>query len=384
MNQSAKARAYAICIFSYFTIGCMVLTANTAMDGIITEFGWPDSRGALLITFMSIGNLIMSIVGNMLMDKIGRQNAMRLYAALLAAGFALFALAPMPQLYVLFLLMAGIAWGGINNLDNTVVAELYDGSAMRLNLLHAGFSVGAVLFPLIVGFTARMGVSWRVPVLLVVGMSILLFIFSSLVRMPEKTGGEQETRNENIPYWREAGFYLATLTFFLYVGVENSASAWISGYLQRYNAFFSRIPGQTMVSLMWGMMLVGRLFVAAISTKLNKKTLLIGLAACFLAGMSGLVAFCRVTPLVILSVAVMGLGMSAMYGTTVANANRYATGPALGAGIMYGAGGLGSATIPFVAGLVSDAAGLRVAMGSLCMFLTALLISVILSARVKN
>ena len=73
--KDSRTKPFLLSIFAYFTVGCTVLTANTVLDSIIHEFSWSDSQGGLLITCMSMGNLVMSIVGNLLMEKTGRRGA---------------------------------------------------------------------------------------------------------------------------------------------------------------------------------------------------------------------------------------------------------------------------------------------------------------------
>ena len=90
--KDTRFRPYALCVFSYFVLGCMVLTINTINSAIITEYAWKDSQGALLITFMSLGNLFMSIFGNMLTEKIGRNRTMILYIILAVFGLGVMAL----------------------------------------------------------------------------------------------------------------------------------------------------------------------------------------------------------------------------------------------------------------------------------------------------
>ena len=380
--KDSRTKPFLLSIFAYFTVGCMVLTANTVLDSIITEFSWSDSQGGLIITCMSMGNLFMSIVGNLLMEKTGRRGAMVLYSAMMAASYGLFALMPNPGTFYPLMLIAGLAWGGINSLVNTVVTEMYHGNASKLNIMHACYAIGAVTFPLLVGFMTKSGLSLRVPAGLVAGLGVLLLVLSALTKLPERVRQVDESgKSSDVQFWKELGFYLAVITLFMYVGVESAASSWLSGYLKLVNPFFEQVPAQTMVSLMWAMLLVGRLFFAGISARLDRRMLLVGLSAGFLIGVTGLVLFAANTILAILFTAILGLSMSAIYATAVANSARYVEGSAVAPGIIFGAGGLGSAIIPFVAGLVSDAAGLRMGMASLCLFLLILLAASILNLR---
>lgn len=383
--QDQRTKPFLLSIFAYFTVGCMVLTASTVLDSIISEFSWTNSQGALLITCMSLANLLMSIVGNLLMDKTGRRGAMILYSLFICGSFALFALMPNPATFYPLMIIAGLAWGGINSLVNTVVTEMYHGDASRLNIMHACYAIGAVTFPLLVGFMTQSGITWRAPVVLVALLGVLLLIFTCCTKLPERKGSKDaQGHTEEIKFWKELSFYLSVIVLFTYVGVESAACSWLSGYLKGANPFFVQIPAQTMVSLMWATMLVGRLFFAAMSTKIDRSILLIVLSAGFLLGIGGLVLFAGNTFSAIFFTAVMGLSMSAIYATAVANSTRYVEGSAIAPGIIFGAGGLGSSIVPFVAGAVSDQGGLQLGMASLCIFLAMLLGASIINRSIQR
>lgn len=378
--KDSRTRPYILSLFAYFTIGCMVLTANTVLKSLISEFSWTDSQGGLLISCMSIGNLLMSILGNLLMERTGRRGAMILYGGMVTLSFGLFALSPSPITFYPLMLIAGCAWGGVNSLVNTIVSEMYDGSASRLNIMHACYAVGAVLFPLLVGFITMSGLTWRIPAAMVAGLGVLLVVFSALTALPaRKVLTSDDGHRVEVKFWRELGFYLGVISFFTYVGVETAASSWLSSFLSQQNSFFLQVPSETMVSLMWLTMIVGRLAFAAVGARVDKTVLLIALSGGFLLGMLGIIFLSGNTALAIVSVGFMGLSMSAMYATCVANSARYIACSAVAPGIMFGAGGLGSAVIPYVAGLVSDAGGLKSGMGSLCVFLAILLAAAVLS-----
>ena len=382
MRKDPRLQPYLLCLFSYFVLGCMILTVNTINSPVITEYAWKDSQGGLLITFMSLGNLAMSIAGNMLMDRIGRNRAMMLYIAMACLGLGGMACLHQPEPYYCLMLMVGFAWGGINTLVNTVPTELYDGSSSRLNLMHACYAIGAVLFPLIVGFLLQKGYSWRVPVWIVMGLFAVQMVLSLLIRMPASQAAQADKQDApKLAYRREVPFYLSVLTFFVYVGVESSVSTWLSPYLAQENPMFAEVPSQTMVSLMWLMLLAGRLVFSLVGRKVSSRLLLIILSAAFLLGVGGLVLFGKIPAAAIAFVAMTGLGMTAIYGLAVSVAARYVKGSVAAAGIMFGAGGMGSAVIPYVSGLVSDRLGLRAAMAVLCFFLFVLLVVSIFNLR---
>lgn len=380
--KDRKTQVFLLTLYAYFTIGCMVLTANAALKTIIAEYAWSDAQGGLLISCMSMGNLAASIISGVITDKLGRRRTMMLYGGCITVSYALFALMPSPQLFYPLMVIAGFAWGGINSLDNTIVSELYDGSASRLNVLHACYAAGAVLAPLAVGLVLQQGGSWRIPVWAVCAIAAGLIAFTLATPIPERRSAQSSGAGKStIAFHKELGFYLGVIMFFTYVGVETAACAWLSGYLAQANAFFQKVPSETMVSLMWLTMIVGRLTFAAVGMKLNKQVLLILLSCGFLLGMLGIIFGGGNTVLAIVSVAFMGLSMSAMYAVCVANNARYVSCSAIAPGILFGGGGLGSAVVPYLAGLVSDLRGMQMGMLSLCAFLVVLIIAAAANLR---
>lgn len=375
--KDQRTKPFLLAIFGYFTLGCMVLTAQTAVRWIIEEqagAGWTLDDGTRLITCMSMANLLMSIVGNMLMEKIGRRGAMVIYSGMIVVSFALFALLPNPMTYYPLMIVAGLAWGGINSLVNTVVTELYHGSASRLNVMHACYAIGAVTFPLLMGFMVSANIGWRMPVWIVTGLGVALMIFSLFTKIPGRVQQTDEHgKSSDVKFWKELGFYLSAITLFVYVGVESGVSTFLAGALAAVNPFFEKVPGETMVSLTWAMLLVGRLVFAGVSTKVDRKVLLVLLSAGFLVGVGGVVLFGASTVPAILFTVILGLSMSAIYATAVANADRYVEGSAVAPGIIFGAGGLGSAVIPLIAsGIGHD---MHTSMSYLCVFLGILVIA---------
>lgn len=373
MMKDRRTRSYLLTLYSYFTLGCMVLTVNTALKSLMAEFGWSGGQGGLLISFMSAGNLLTSVLTGFITGRLGRQRTMMLWGGLIALSFVLITLLPTPVLFYPLMLLAGFSWGGVNSIDNTVVSELYDGSASRLNVMHACYAIGAVLMPLVMSFILLRGGSWRVAAWIVAALGVGLVVMAWRIPLPSRPAPAGESERTEVPFLRELGFYLGMVMFFTYVGVETAASAWLPSYLSQADSFFRQVPAETMVSLLWLTIIVGRLVFAAVGTRLNKRVVLVALSAGFLLGMAGLVCFTGHTVLLMLSVAFMGLSMSAMYATCVANNARYMAGSTVAPGLLFGMGGLGSAAVPYLAGLVSDLRGLRAGMASLCVFLAALL-----------
>lgn len=376
IKKRNKNAIFWLMVAGYFILGVMLLTVSTLIKTLIPTFSWSDSQGGLLMTFLSLGNLATSLGNHLVVKRLGRNRSMRMYSLLIVAVFVLAIASPWPGLLFPLMLFAGFSWGGINALVNTVVSDMFPGNTARLNVTHAGFGVGAVLGSLLVGAFTAAGVSWQLPMALVAVFAGLLFLGCLTIDIPERQVQRHASGEERkeIPFWREMRFYMGTLAFFLYVGVESGANAWLSPWLMQVNGLFRTIPSETMVSLLWLTIIVGRLGFASLAKLVNKQALMILLSCGFLLGMIGVTYFSQSTPVAILSVAFMGLSMSAMYATLVANNTRYMVYSAAAPGILFAGGGLGSAIIPFLAGAVSDMSGMKWGMTSLVVFLVMLVV----------
>ena len=119
--KDAKLKPYLLCLFTYFCVGSTVLTANTIMKPIKLENGWSDSQGAMLITCLSIGFLLMSLAGSLIMKKIGRRRMLFLGGGIIAGCFTLMVLCSQPALFFPIMFVAGFSWGGLNTVVSTVV-----------------------------------------------------------------------------------------------------------------------------------------------------------------------------------------------------------------------------------------------------------------------
>lgn len=370
--KDKRFQTYLVMLYAYFSVGCMVLAANTGLQFMIADFGWTDSQGGLFISFLALGNLLASIFTGVACKAISRKRVLLLYGGLMFLCYTIMSLVKTPVLMYPLSFFAGFYWGGVNSITNTTITEMYENAGGKLNFCNACYGVGAVLVPLLISLIVAKGGSWRMCFRLVALLGLGLILLVLVQPIPEMKGSVAESksdRKKSFAFWREIPFYLCATLFFCYVGVESAASSWLPSYLSQYNSAFVEIPSATIVSLLWLTLIIGRLLCAGPGAKINHKLLLIFLSAGFLVGVISMVCFVNNTVLLLASVVFTGLSMSGMYATCVTNSARYVASSPIGAGILFGMSGLGSSIIPYVAGLVSDGFGLRTGMASLCVFL---------------
>lgn len=371
-TNRSKTRLFYGCCWIYFALGAMVLATSAVLRTLMAELGWSAAQGGLLVTLQATGNLLSSLSGGLCLKALGRRRALALAVACGALGFAGLTQAVSPALAYPLIFLTGVFWGLSNTCINMLVAEAFDGNVSRINLLHTSYAVGAVLAPLMASAMIGGGLGWRMSVMAVSAALGLALIAALRMPIPDPAPQEARAGAPALAFWRDARFYLGFLTFFAYVGAEVAASSWIATFLFDQNPDFAMAQPETMISLMWLLMIAGRLLVASLGTRLNKARLLLFEAVGFCLGMAALLAFVKSTPLALASVAFTGLSMSAIYATTVANYSGIMRRSQIVPGLMFAGGGLGAAAMPLAVGLCADWGGIRAGMGLLVAVLAAL------------
>ena len=380
-TPKGKQALYRACCLHFFTLGWLVLTTSAVLRTLIAENQWSNSLGGLLISLQALGSLLASLLVGFALRAWGRRRTLCVGVVCGIVGFAGMTLVRTPALMYPLILLTGLYWGMNNALMNLLVSEAYEGSVARINTLHACFAAGAVAAPLAVSALLAAGVSWRVPVCAVAALMAVGLWVSLRVPMPEPGSQRAHTPGGAAVFWRKGAFYLAASAFFTYVGVETAVSAWIAPFLGAENAFFATVRPEAVISLMWLLIIAGRLTVASLAGRLHRARLLVMEAAGFLLGLVGLILLVRLTIPALVCVAFMGLSMSAIYGTLIANNAELMASSPLVPGLIFAGGGLGATLVPLAAGVFADLGGIRLGMGMLAALLVVLLAQALAYAR---
>jgi MFS transporter, FHS family, glucose/mannose:H+ symporter len=288
---------------------------------------------------------------------------------------------PLPLLYA-GLLITGLAWGCSNNLINFLLVRETGGDSSKIATVHTSFSVGAFLAPLLVAFTVRSGISWRWASGLITCLALALIFVTISMPVQESMRLPGEKAGKNHDFFRDARFYLFMMMLFLYVGVETGMSGWLVTYLSTFRAF-EPSAAQSLLSVLWISIITGRILVSVFGRRLIKARFLflegIGIASSALI----LIRSSNKT-LLVLSVVLLGLSLSAFYGMVVANATYLITRSSLASGLMMALGSLGASTLPLLAGVFSEMRGIVAGLWVLFAGAAILLVLTMLNALVPR
>jgi len=378
-----SSRYILICCFFMFAVnGLYAMILGSLLPLISEEYGLSNTISGALISSHQSGTLIAGFLAGILPFYLGRKRALLLLCTFVIVGFIIVVLTGNPFLLIIGFLFTGISRGSISNFNNAIVNEVSGGSNSALSFLHSVFAVGALLAPFLVILSTNVAgdEGWRFAVLVIVGfVSIAVFLFSR-ANIPDVSKGQ---RKEKLSYKflkKKLVWYNIGILFF-YLCVEATVNGWIVSYFVNTD-IMSRQYAQTLASILWLMMLAGRLSIAFSKDKIKKKWILIATSA----GTALFYVLLLITrDVAIITLAIVGLGfsMAGIYPTVIANVSNTIKDYPQSLGVLLLLGGIGSITMPMVTGALSDHFGLLVGMSAviIAIVLMLLFVGLTISAR---
>ena len=253
--------------------------------------------------------------------------------------------------------MVGLGQGTIEVVTNLEVIHMErKGQSRLMNLLHAAFSVGAIVGPAAVGILMGAGLRGTIVFLAAAGPLVLMALLFGTTRFPRITQEDEHGQKQGLRLLRNPILLLLTLFLLLYVGAELGVSTWVSEYFVKVLSTTAS-TGAYSVSLFWMGIFVGRLGVSVLYRGTRQEYLVLGLSVLSAAAL-GFVLLVSSMAAVAVGVFLTGLGLSALYPLAMNLVGRYfKSGVAVGTAAT--GGGLGSFTFPFLMAVVSESIGLR-------------------------
>lgn len=365
MDASQKKRFMAGNMYLYFVTGLLVLCTSAIQLYLRQEYHLTQGQGGLLISVQAAGYLITNLISGHLSILTGRKNLLYIAAVMMAVSYGLLIFIPvsMPFLLYVLLFFAGLGWGINNFLLNVSITETFHGQGGPLTMAHTCYAIGAFVAPLMVAAFVPSSFGWRGAAVVVAVLSFTLLLSIKFMPVPEKSKEESKAQANSMTFLKDIRFYIFFMIFFLYVGSENGFSGWIVSYLIQ-NPFFSGGLAQSMLSMLWIVMIVGRIITSAVAHKMNGTVY----AMCISIGyviMASVLLLTGSPYLMIGAIALMGLCMAGIFSMTMSNASDIVMGSGIASGLLLSAGGFGSIALPYVTGSIADSSSLKTGMWSI-------------------
>ena len=346
--------------------GMLALSMGSLLPYIRSSCGLNYSVAGMLLTLFSLGNLITSYVAGILPVYITRRVTAVIFAGCGVICFLLITFGNSAAAFVTAFLMAGLSRGNTTNVTNTAVSNAFPGSASKLNLLHASFSVGAFACPFMVMLLSGFSDSgWRTAAGILMALMVIQFIFYARMDIPDNKPARAANGKTDWGFLRLRRYYLAVGILFFYMAVEQCVNGWLITYFQD-SGYMTPAYAQGMQSILWLFVMGGRLFCAYLSgpagVKKEKLLRIFGLGFVVFYGV--LMTVDRPAPITVCVMA-FGFCMAGLYPTTIATISDITKKYPVSFPLLLLAVGISGMAFPEIVGKIADISGIVTGMGIL-------------------
>ncbi|MBR2718139.1 MAG: MFS transporter [Clostridia bacterium] len=381
----------ATCFFAFFCNGSVSLMMGSAMPDLKAAYGLSDSISGLFLSAHSAGNLIAGLLSGLVPLWLGQRRSITLLASLAFIGFTMMVLFGNPVWLFVAFLFTGFGRGSITNFDNRMVNLLSGGSPAASNLLHSSFAIGAILTPMVF-LLLRTCVSWQAGVMYVVVIGcVALFCFSRM-RLENDRPNPQDKSNSTLVFLKNPSFLILAMMMFCYLCSEYAINGWLVTYIQNKENLTAALASsgsdavsysQTMATLLWVVMLIGRLTCAFLSGRISQKKLMMfssfGVAIFYF-----LMLQSAAIPMVTISVAGLGLCMAGICPMIYSDAAIFTNTYPMATSLLLGIGSAGAILMPTIVGTMAQSFGFNGGMSAIFVTILLLVVFATLNVVVKT
>ena len=368
ITKELKWRVLNHLYLGYILSGAVITIFGAILPHLIEEEQLNYAVAGGLISILAIGNFCASIIYPLAKRHFSHRAVVVAITGLSPIVMLLLTIHPPVAFMYLLVFVLGITKGTVTIINNLAMNVATNSSTKYLNILHTTFAVGAFASPFIMAALLALGFPWRIImyILCVSGAIFPLNYWTMDYRMLEEpqpsaaNAGDHRASGHTRALLTNRSFLIITFIMFMYVGFENTVNGWFVTYLKDTGVMTSALA-TAMVSVTWIMMMAGRMGTAQFLQNGNKLQIIL---------VSALIDFVAIVLLVnthtatmsAIIIAVLGLGMSAIYPTTVAAAGPIIEGSTMGLSLLTGISAIGGILVPQIIGILADAVGIAGAM----------------------
>ena len=334
-------------------VGALVPSLSARLDLTLGDVG-------TLFLAMNFAMLVASITIGLVVDRFGLKPPLVAGSALVALGLLLVAAAADRALRLLALVCLGFGGGLVNGSANTLAADLHDDpqqKAAALNLLGVIYGFGALMLPFSVGvLTAWLGVGAPLG-----GAAALCLVVTGVAAAQPFPAPKQRMGwpLAAIPRFLTTPAVLALggLLFFQ-SGNEFALGGYIAAFLTRDMQLSADAASYALAGY-WGAIMVARLTLTRLLLVVSAPSVVLGSAVLSVLA-AGFLALAPSPALAVAAAIVMGLALAGTFPTVLGMAGaKFEQHSGTVFGILFTMALSGGMLVPWAAGHLADAAGVR-------------------------
>ncbi len=390
LDKPARALLYT-CFFAFYCNGSLALIMGSAMPDLKAVYGLTDTVSGIFLSAHSAGNLIAGFISGLVPLWLGQRKSIMLLASLGFIGFAMMLLFGNPVWLFVSFLFTGLGRGSTTQFGNRTVNMLSGGSPIASNLLHSSFALGAILMPLIfLGLRTLIG--WQAGLVYLILCGVVSIFNLSRMRLEKDIPDRADKTNRSFAFLKNPSFLILAMMMLCYLCSEYAINGWLVTYIQNKENLLSAFEAsglsitaysQSMATLMWVVMLIGRLSCAVLSARVSQKKLMMfssfGVVIFF-----ALMLFSSTIPMVTFAVAGLGLCMAGICPMIYSDAAPFTNAYPLATSMILCFGSGGAILMPTVVGALAERFGFTGGMSAILVTVSLLVVFSVLNVTVKN
>jgi fucose permease len=346
-----------------FLFGIVMALFGAILPALRARLGIDLAQAGGLFLVMNAGMLATSLGLGPLVDRFGMKPPLAAGPVVEGLGLAVVASAAGYTALAWGALLIGIGGGALNSSTNALVADLHDSPEARsaaLNKLGVFFGIGAVLMPFAIGLLLE-AASFSAILLAAALVCLLVAVHNTLAPLPPPKQAGHPPLAGILALARQPVVVVFAALLFFQSGIEFVAGGFVSSFLVRETGFSVEAAAWTVAGY-WGALMLARLVLSRAALRLDGRRLIVGCALATAASVSLLAASRQPAVAVSASLAI-GAALAGIFPTAFGIvAARYPSRTGTVFGLLLAAALSGGMLLPWFAGQVGEAHGLRPAL----------------------
>ena len=328
---------------TFFLSGICSISSGIVVSLLQERYGFDYNVTGTLLSIMSIGNLMAGFATGVLPAKIGLKATIITLSAGYELGYLWLGISGWMSILVLSFLLIGFAKGSVINMCTILVSNHSENRAKGMNIMHSCYALGALICPFVIAGAGLIGPV--VPMFTLGFLGLIMWIIFHLTPFEKKTAGKKEKTDWG--FLKSKRFWLLTGLIFCQNAAETSVNGWLVTYFKGS------------VTVMWTATLIGRLLIAFVFPLKNPYTAMIKMGiGCTVFYIGLMMANNQVAAILLLFA--FAFSMAGMNPTAVACAGKMTSVASIG--VLLPAASFGGILMPWIIGIVSNIAGLKMGM----------------------
>lgn len=358
---------------TFFISGICATSTGVVVSLLQDQLGFAFGMTGTLLSMMTIGNLLAGFVVTFLTVRIGMKAGTLILTAGYAVGYLLMSATGWIPLLMLSFLLVGFGKGSAINTCTILVSNNSANRTRGMNILHSSFAFGAFLCPFLISLAAAR--SGRLPMVLLGVLGAVMWLMFAMSSMSD--GGAKKAKTD-WSFLKSGKFWLLVALLFCQNGTEISVTGWMVTYFKENGILSGALSAYTVTVIWLATLLLRMIYAFVLPIKRAERAMIRMSIGCFVFYFA-LMQVHSQWPAILLLFA-FAASMAGLNPTAVSCAGRMTSVASMG--ILLPAASSGAIVMPYVIGIVADAAGIQAGMFTLMVPCVGLLIFSVILAKV--